>query len=82
MVSPIPYAEWNRQRVLLRAFSFFNRSKECAIMETQIINAIEYRNVSLSLLSESQTNPDGVLEENALKELAAAIRIEGYIAIE
>ena len=51
-------------------------------METQIINAIEYRNVSLSLLSESQTNPDGVLEENALKELAAAIRIEGYIAIE
>ena len=40
-------------------------------METQIINATEYRNVSLSLLSESKTNPRRIFEENALKELAA-----------
>ena len=39
-------------------------------METQIVNATEYRNVSLALLSESKTNPRRTFEEVALKELA------------
>ena len=49
-------------------------------METQIINATEYRNVSLSLLSESKTNPRHIFEENALKELAATIRSQGVLS--
>ena len=49
-------------------------------METQIINATEYRNVSLSLLSESKTNPRRIFEENALKELAATIRSQGVLS--
>jgi ParB family chromosome partitioning protein len=39
-------------------------------METQVINATEYRNVSLALLNESKTNPRRTFEETALKELA------------
>jgi ParB family transcriptional regulator, chromosome partitioning protein len=39
-------------------------------METQVINATEYRNVSLSLLNVSKTNPRRTFEETALKELA------------
>jgi ParB family chromosome partitioning protein len=39
-------------------------------METTVINATEYRNVSLSLLSESKTNPRRIFEDDALKELA------------
>ena len=39
-------------------------------METQIINATEYRNVSLALLNESRTNPRRNFEEVALNELA------------
>ena len=39
-------------------------------MESQIINATEYRNVSLSLLNESKTNPRRTFEDAALKELA------------
>ena len=38
-------------------------------METTVINATEYRNVSLSLLSESKTNPRRIFEDAALKEL-------------
>jgi ParB family transcriptional regulator, chromosome partitioning protein len=49
-------------------------------METQIINATEYRDVPLSLLSESKTNPRRVFEENALKELAATIRSQGVLS--
>jgi ParB family transcriptional regulator, chromosome partitioning protein len=49
-------------------------------MQTQVINATEYRNVSLSLLSESKTNPRRVFEENALKELAATIRSQGVLS--
>jgi ParB family transcriptional regulator, chromosome partitioning protein len=49
-------------------------------METQIINATEYRNVSLSLLRESKTNPRHIFEENALKELAATIRSQGVLS--
>jgi hypothetical protein len=39
-------------------------------METQIINATEYRNVALDLLNESKTNPRRTFDEVALKELA------------
>ena len=49
-------------------------------METQIINATEYRNVSLSLLSESKTNPRRIFEDAALKELAESIRTQGVLS--
>jgi ParB family chromosome partitioning protein len=39
-------------------------------METQVIQATEYRNVSLALLNESKTNPRRTFEETSLKELA------------
>jgi hypothetical protein len=45
------------------------RSKGASIMETTILNATEYRNVSLALLRESATNPRRVFEETALQEL-------------
>jgi hypothetical protein len=44
-------------------------------METQIINATEYRNVFLALLSESNTNPRRTFEEITLKELAGSILV-------
>jgi len=49
-------------------------------METTVINATEYRNVSLSLLSESKTNPRRIFEEAALKELAESIRTQGVLS--
>ncbi len=49
-------------------------------METQVINATEYRNVSLSLLNESKTNPRRTFEEIALKELAESIRSQGVLS--
>src|SRR5271156_7127510 len=49
-------------------------------METQIVNATEYRNVSLALLSESKTNPRRTFEEVALKELASSIRTQGVLS--
>jgi ParB family chromosome partitioning protein len=49
-------------------------------METQIINATEYRNVSLALLNESKTNPRRTFEETALKELAESIRTQGVLS--
>jgi ParB family chromosome partitioning protein len=49
-------------------------------METQIVNATEYRNVSLSLLSESKSNPRRTFEETALKELAESIRTQGVLS--
>ena len=45
-----------------------NRSKGASTMETTILNAIEYRNVSLSLLNESKTNPRRIFVDAALKE--------------
>jgi hypothetical protein len=39
-------------------------------MQTQVINATEYRNVPLSLLNESKTNPRRAFDASALKELA------------
>jgi ParB family chromosome partitioning protein len=49
-------------------------------METTVINATEYRNVSLALLSESKTNPRRVFEDAALKELADSIRTQGILS--
>ena len=49
-------------------------------METTILNATEYRNVSLSLLNESKTNPRRIFEDAALKELAASIRSQGVLS--
>ena len=49
-------------------------------MNTTVINATEYRNVSLSLLTESQTNPRRIFEEAALKELAESIRTHGILS--
>lgn len=49
-------------------------------METQVVNATEYRNVPLSLLNESRTNPRRTFEETALKELAASIRSQGVLS--
>jgi ParB family transcriptional regulator, chromosome partitioning protein len=49
-------------------------------METQVINATEYRNVPLSLLNESRTNPRHTFEETALKELASSIRSQGVLS--
>jgi ParB family transcriptional regulator, chromosome partitioning protein len=49
-------------------------------MENQVINATEYRNVSLALLNESKTNPRRTFEETALKELAESIRTQGVLS--
>jgi ParB family transcriptional regulator, chromosome partitioning protein len=49
-------------------------------METTIINATEYRNVSLALLSESKTNPRRNFEDAALKELTESIRTQGVLS--
>jgi ParB family chromosome partitioning protein len=49
-------------------------------METQVINATEYRNVLLALLTESKTNPRRTFEETALKELAESIRSQGVLS--
>jgi ParB family chromosome partitioning protein len=49
-------------------------------METQIANASEYRNVPLSVLNESKTNPRRTFEPIALKELAQSIRTQGVLS--
>ncbi|MGC1781415.1 MAG: ParB/RepB/Spo0J family partition protein, partial [Acidobacteriaceae bacterium] len=49
-------------------------------METQVINATEYRNVSLSLITESKTNPRRTFEDTALQELASSIRAQGVLS--
>jgi len=49
-------------------------------MENTVINAIEYRDVPLSQLNESRTNPRRIFEDAALKELAASIRAQGVLS--
>ena len=49
-------------------------------MQTQIVNATEYRNVPLSVLNESKTNPRRTFEPVALQELAASIRTQGVLS--
>ena len=47
-------------------------------METTVINSTEYRNVSLSVLAESKTNPRRTFDDVALQELADYV--PGYIS--
>jgi ParB family chromosome partitioning protein len=49
-------------------------------METTVINATEYRDLPISLLSESKTNPRRIYDDAALKELAASIRSQGILS--
>jgi ParB family transcriptional regulator, chromosome partitioning protein len=49
-------------------------------MQTQVINATEYRDVPLSLLQVSKTNPRRTFDEVALKELAESIRAQGVLS--
>ncbi|MFZ0662370.1 MAG: ParB/RepB/Spo0J family partition protein [Acidobacteriaceae bacterium] len=49
-------------------------------MEPQTINATEYRDVSLSLLNVSKTNPRRTFEDAALKELAESIKTQGVLS--
>jgi ParB family chromosome partitioning protein len=49
-------------------------------METTVINATEYRDLPLSQLNESKTNPRRVFDETSLKELAASIRSQGVLS--
>jgi ParB family chromosome partitioning protein len=49
-------------------------------METTVINATEYRDLPLSQLNESKTNPRRFFEESALKELAVSIRSQGVLS--
>jgi ParB family transcriptional regulator, chromosome partitioning protein len=49
-------------------------------MEATVINGTEYRNVSLSLLTESKTNPRRIFEDAALEELTESIRTQGVLS--
>jgi ParB family chromosome partitioning protein len=49
-------------------------------METTVINATEYRDLPLSLLNESKSNPRKVFDEAALQELAGSIRSQGVLS--
>src|SRR5271170_3506531 len=54
--------------------------KEPITMNTTIVNATEYRDLPLAMLTESTTNPRRIFEENALKELAETIRSQGVLS--
>ena len=49
-------------------------------MQTQINHATEYRNLPLSQLQESRTNPRRIFEDAALRELAESIRVHGVLS--
>ncbi|MFP5205764.1 MAG: ParB/RepB/Spo0J family partition protein [Acidobacteriota bacterium] len=49
-------------------------------MNTTVINATEYRNLPLALLSESTSNPRRIFDEAGLKELASSIRTQGVLS--
>ncbi len=49
-------------------------------MSTQNIAATEYRNLPLSILTESKSNPRRIFEDAALKELADSIRSQGVLS--
>jgi len=50
-------------------------------METTVINATEYRDLPLSQLNESKTNPRRVFDNAALQELAESIRSQGFFRL-
>ena len=47
-------------------------------MSTTITRAAEYRDLPLSMLTESTTNPRRIFEDDALKELAESIRTRAF----
>jgi len=47
---------------------------------TAITNATEYRNLPLSMLTESATNPRQHFEEKAMSEMAESIRTHGVLS--
>ncbi|WP_255462583.1 ParB/RepB/Spo0J family partition protein [Granulicella sp. WH15] len=49
-------------------------------MNTTIVNATEYRDLPLTMLTESATNPRRLFEEASLKELAETIRSQGVLS--
>jgi ParB family transcriptional regulator, chromosome partitioning protein len=49
-------------------------------MNTTVINATEYRDLPLAMLTESTTNPRRIFEDAALKELAESIRTQGVLS--
>lgn len=49
-------------------------------MSTQNIAATEYRNLPLSILTESKSNPRRIFEDAAMKELADSIRSQGVLS--
>jgi ParB family chromosome partitioning protein len=49
-------------------------------MTTTVINATEYRDLPLAMLTESTSNPRRIFAEDALKELAASIRTQGVLS--
>ncbi|HEY1257019.1 MAG TPA: ParB/RepB/Spo0J family partition protein [Terracidiphilus sp.] len=49
-------------------------------MEQTVINATEYREIPLSLLNESKTNPRRAFDVTSLKELADSIRSKGVLS--
>jgi ParB family chromosome partitioning protein len=49
-------------------------------METTVINSTEYRDVPLSQLNESKSNPRRIFDDAALKELASSIRTQGVLS--
>jgi ParB family transcriptional regulator, chromosome partitioning protein len=49
-------------------------------MNTQVANANEYRDLPLSLLLESTTNPRRQFDDSSLKELAETIRTQGVLS--
>jgi ParB family chromosome partitioning protein len=49
-------------------------------MNTTIVNATEYRDLPLTMLTESTTNPRRIFEESALKELAETVRDKGVLS--
>jgi ParB family chromosome partitioning protein len=57
-----------------------NRSKGAITMNTAIVNATEYRDLPLAMLTESATNPRRTFEDDALKELAESIRTPGVLS--
>src|ERR1700733_8158532 len=63
-----------------RVFPPSTARKEHTIMETQVLNSTEYRNLPLSLLNVSKTNPRHTFDEVALKELAESIRAQGILS--
>ena len=49
-------------------------------MNATIVNATEYRNLPIAVLTESTTNPRRIFEDEALKELAESIRSQGVLS--